>query len=459
MVEREKVQIKLFESPYLLIRIHPAYRQRYGASERMFLRCIHQGLRLEVPTSFDVRIPVGILHMSTNAAEQLGIHVLDSSLPATLVEKELRIGPKIGVLCNPRWDVKRETLCKSTQLASLSKLANIAEEHGAMCYFFGIDDIDFTHQRMKAYRLEDGNWKKGWFPFPEVIYDQVISRKIERTLAFRNKREQLSQHYGEKIFNDGFFDKWQIHSWLIEDSKLKAHIPATVRHTSKETALKFLQSHPIVFLKPLHGSLGLGIIRFVKQADGSFTYDMKRGTGPLLQGKARSPADILKIFKQRLKNRPYIWQEGISLVTYKERPVDIRILMQRDHQGRWKRTKMFARVAKSGDFTSNLSSGGEALSLEAVLKENYRDESSRRRCKQHIAQVSRLVVEALEQQSGKKYGELGIDIGLDQQGRIWIIEVNSKPHKTLSTNKGRQDLVDLAFERPIYYAIYLATAL
>lgn len=37
-----------------------------------------------------------------------------------------------------------------------------------------------------------------------------------------------------------------------------------------------------------------------------------------------------------------------------------------------------------------------------------------------------------------------------------FIEVNSKPRKAPRTEKGRQDLVDLAFHRPMEYAIRLA---
>ncbi len=117
---------------------------------------------------------------------------------------------------------------------------------------------------------------------------------------------------------------------------------------------------------------------------------------------------------------------------------------------------MFARVAQPGDFTSNLSSGGEALLVDTVLKELYASEDKRIRCRRLIRKVSSLVTEVIEEQSGKMFGELGIDVGLDDKGHVWIIEVNSKPWKSPTTEKGRQEIVDLAFSRPMEYAFRLA---
>mgnify|MGYP003940659699 CR=1 FL=1 len=53
-------------------------------------------------------------------------------------------------------------------------------------------------------------------------------------------------------------------------------------------------------------------------------------------------------------------------------------------------------------------------------------------------------------------GELGLDFGIDRGGRIWLIEGNGQPGRTIFEHMGRMDLADLAHLRPVQYAKFLA---
>ncbi|MGZ4135856.1 MAG: YheC/YheD family protein, partial [Tumebacillaceae bacterium] len=57
---------------------------------------------------------------------------------------------------------------------------------------------------------------------------------------------------------------------------------------------------------------------------------------------------------------------------------------------------------------------------------------------------------------GGPIGELGLDLGLDESGRIWVIEVNAKPWKKPNIAEGEwKNLALLAFQRPVQFATYL----
>lgn len=362
----------------------------------------------------------------------------------------------VGVLCNPIWLSRRNRIQAGKHLSVLEKLVKAGENAGVSCFLFGLKDMNFQTRQVKGYRLVNSQWSPALLPLPDVVYDQVISRKLERSPAYQEMRAQLERVYGPRLFNHGFFDKWQVHQWLSADSRIRKHVPMTIRYSHVNEAAKFAKKFPTTFLKPLHGSLGLGIMRLCQLADGSVTYDIKRVKQGPLHGKSTSAEEAIRGFRGRMGTRPYVLQQGIPLATYKNRPFDVRILLQRDGSGGWKRTKMFARVASSGDFTSNLSSGGEALPVNAVLEEMGISRERSQRTLRTIRQVSRIVTGVIEEQSGTNFGELGLDIGIDEQGGVWVIEVNSKPWKSPVTEKGRQDLVDLAFARPMQYAIWLA---
>ncbi|EPZ53060.1 YheC/YheD family protein [Alicyclobacillus acidoterrestris] len=453
-LEQRQLRVSTFKSAKPLLRLSPSTGYLAAAPFRS-IECVHGGRRVTLEAVIDEALPRNALSMSSKAAEQLRLTEYTWQMPAGVTQGRIQFGPLIGILSNPRWDKEARTLRKSSQTEVLQRLVEAGREHGAVCFVFGIHSVNLKAGTITGYVLNDGVWHRRQLPLPDVIYDQLHSRKLEQDA--KELREALSKRYGSRIFNDGFFDKWQVYDWLREDRQVRQHLPQTRQHTSMSSAEAFLSSHSVTFLKPLHGSLGLGIARFVRQRDGSYTYEVKRKTSAIVRGKAASAKKVLSVFRTRLKHRPYIWQEGLPLATYHHRPVDFRILMQRDETGEWKRTKMFARVARIGDFTSNLSGGGDAMPVDQALAECLPKVEQRNRAKAQIRRLSRQVVDALEQGSGRTFGELGIDLGLDTSGKVWIIEVNSKPRKTPTTEKGRQDLVDLSFERPMRYAIYLAT--
>ena len=64
------------------------------------------------------------------------------------------------------------------------------------------------------------------------------------------------------------------------------------------------------------------------------------------------------------------------------------------------------------------------------------------------------IVPFIELEYGR-FGELGIDLALDENGAIWFFECNSKPGKDTVVLAGNQEEVDLAFARPLQYAKFL----
>ncbi|MCK9909492.1 YheC/YheD family protein [Microbacteriaceae bacterium K1510] len=49
----------------------------------------------------------------------------------------------------------------------------------------------------------------------------------------------------------------------------------------------------------------------------------------------------------------------------------------------------------------------------------------------------------------------GIFIGVDVNGRVWLIEMNPKPGRDIFRKLGREDRYALAVRRPLQYALHL----
>ncbi|WP_277714094.1 YheC/YheD family protein [Paenibacillus mucilaginosus] len=65
--------------------------------------------------------------------------------------------------------------------------------------------------------------------------------------------------------------------------------------------------------------------------------------------------------------------------------------------------------------------------------------------------------EALEAGYGR-FAELGIDFGVDRDGRLWLLEVNSKPGRSVFTLLGDARAAEAALLRPLQYAASLLPA-
>ncbi|MCL6637318.1 MAG: YheC/YheD family protein [Alicyclobacillus sp.] len=393
--------------------------------------------------------------VSSGLAERLLPAAAWPHLRVRWVHGELRFGPLIGVLCNPQWHAKHKRLWLGKQLPALVKLVQAGQREGVLVYVFGLDGVDFAAECVHGYLWTERGWLPARLPLPDAIYDQVVSRKLERSRTYSERRQRLSRLYEQRLFNDGFLDKWQVYEWLHRDPRLRRHLPETVRFVQRQAAVAFLRRHAVTFLKPLHGSLGLGIVRVSHEADGGWRYELQTKRGRV-EHRAGSAEAVLDALLPRLRRRPHVLQAGIAVARYQERPFDVRVVLQRDGTGVWRRTKVFARVASPGDFTANLARGGEAFPLAVVLREACEQPALRRSARNRVLRLAQLAAEALEQQSGKSYGELGVDLALDEAGRVWILEVNAKPWKAPDTERGRKDLVDLAFTRPVQYAAFLA---
>ncbi|GJM71157.1 hypothetical protein HMSSN036_33730 [Paenibacillus macerans] len=73
---------------------------------------------------------------------------------------------------------------------------------------------------------------------------------------------------------------------------------------------------------------------------------------------------------------------------------------------------------------------------------------------QTIRHLSLRVPEYLESRFGR-LAELGLDFGVDREGRVWILEVNSKPGRTSFFRIGDPISARKSIENPISYARYL----
>lgn len=90
------------------------------------------------------------------------------------------------------------------------------------------------------------------------------------------------------------------------------------------------------------------------------------------------------------------------------------------------------------------------MPLAPFLTEQFGEDTAERLIKE-LTSYSSIIPAAIEQQHGRLV-ECGLDFGIDQQARIWLLEVNSKPGRTVFTQTGDHEAAKQAVEKPILYA-------
>ncbi|MNJ57165.1 Endospore coat-associated protein YheD [compost metagenome] len=121
-------------------------------------------------------------------------------------------------------------------------------------------------------------------------------------------------------------------------------------------------------------------------------------------------------------------QEGIQLVSYKDRIFDLRVLVQKTGKGVWMVTGVGARLAGLKRITTHVPQGGSIESPEKLLNPVFGSEMTTiimNRLKSNAV----LIAKQIEKGSGHLLGEMSMDLGIDTNGDMWFFEANSKPMK------------------------------
>lgn len=362
----------------------------------------------------------------------------------------LHLGPTIGILATglPRGGNYEPTSIQ----AELLFLSHVSHTMPGYIYVFTPDSVNWDKMTVRGYSHGKGGWVPSIYPMPDVVYDRVSTRRGEAREQIRNAKIRLMEQPYLKYFNPSFLNKWKVHEMLLTNPWLHKHLPET-RPLTAENLEALLKKYGTVYVKPSNGSLGLGIIRVKEDKKGTLHYVVHREKR--FRSTAENAANFLVKTRKLRSDKPYIVQQGIDMAMYHGSPFDIRIIYQKNRFGEWQIGKKFVRVAPKGSSVSNLSSGGKALPMKIIMKAMFRKASLIEEKNQQINEVCRQIATTIEKTSQMIYGELGLDLGLDKNGNIWLIEVNSKPRKTTQTELSKI-IMRNALKRPLEYSIYLA---
>jgi hypothetical protein len=344
---------------------------------------------------------------------------------------------------------------KLEELSFFRKLCVNGRKLGLEVLVFTPDDVhESKGPRIHAlsYNPEKGKWERKWTSFPPIIYDRARYHGVSnyrKLKAFRERHTKL------RYISRPMANKWTMHRILSEHDQIKPHMPDTEKFEDAKSIANFVKKHSIVYMKPMNGTGGRGILRLQRLPGGE--HCLLQGRDPnrriLLPQKVTPEQITSRVTGWKLGHR-YILQQGIPLQLKDGRVHDFRMLVQKDSTGVWQVTGCAGRVGPKRSVTSNLHGGGSATPMETLLKRRFGSQAKVDQIKQSAYTLGLNVVKHLEEKFGRLC-EVGIDLAVDPKGHVWLLEVNPKPSREVFYRIGETETYRRAITRPLEYALWL----
>jgi hypothetical protein len=315
--------------------------------------------------------------------------------------------------------------------------AAAAKMEGVDFFYFSPSKIDLEKKLIKGlFYYKNGEWVEREVGYPDIVLNTggtLTSKQDAIVDALQQDVPFTSHSIGDKIavYNrikkSGHFTQY-----LIPSEELKGI----------QTMFLYLDTYKSIIIKPAYGAKGEGVI-FLEKKDSNFLVKNLESEHHFFREDLENFMDELL-----LQNETYLVQPFIQSITQQGLPFDFRLHVQKDGQGKWVLTTMYPRIANKG-VISNLSSGGYTSISTKFLNEQFSKEYYN--VKRYLEVFAIQFANHFDSLYEDPLDELGIDVGIDENRKIWIYEVNWRP--------GPPVLFYLeidAAKRAIEYAVYLA---
>jgi hypothetical protein len=390
-----------------------------------------------------------IIVISSDVKEELYFPSITIPLHLFFENTTLYLGPIVGIFTSGFTPYPLRPVGDRSMF--FSKLLSVQKSVGVIPFVFGEQHIDWERGLIEGFFYQKNGWKRQFIPFPNVVYDRLPNRRSENCKEQRVVKERMQHEYLIPWYNPGFFNKLDIYEKLYNDFEVYKYLPETVPFTSFTHIESMLSQYKSVYIKPINGSLGLGVhqILFDKEKCLYYCRYHDQVGEKRLQKFSTLESLMNRVFKKRSLENMLV-QQGISLLKVDNRPIDFRIHTNKDANGNWQVTAMAAKVAGIGSVTTHVKSGGVIKTLKEIFSKEERDYYTPK-LKDAALQLSN----SLERQMEGIIGEIGFDFGIDKDGQIWLFEANSKPGRSIFTHPQLKDFDLLTRRLSIAFAVFL----
>jgi glutathione synthase/RimK-type ligase-like ATP-grasp enzyme len=312
-----------------------------------------------------------------------------------------------------------------------------AQAEGVNFYYFTPGKVNLRDKKIIGKVLENGEWIDREMPFPDVIYNagSPLTEKADEIHTQLEKQIPFTSH--------SIGDKISVYERLKKGKQFIQHlIPTTIINDYNQLD-EHLVKYGKIILKPVSGHKGIGVL-LIKKTNSTYSLMYQD------HYKEFDKEEIERALTKLFKIERYLVQPYIECRTKNGNAYDFRLHVQKNGSGEWVTSAVYVKIAPSTrSIVTNLNSGGYTMYLDLFLKREFGDQYFNIR--RNLEYFSVVLARHMDELYNHQLDELGIDVGLDSNRKIWIYEINWRPGAAPVFNLE----IDIA-RNTIRYAIYLA---
>ncbi|MBO8162427.1 MAG: YheC/YheD family protein [Brevibacillus sp.] len=361
------------------------------------------------------------------------------------------LGPVVGIFVNTKFIARiaqgkiPPTARKDTEANGVSK---------CLVYYFSTPHIQWKPKRISGYTWDQRihRWVIQPLPFPDIVYDCGTSFQTAQKPHVKFIRKQfVDDPMIQRINNSDYLGKWQLYRRLNKHPEITPYLPETLCCTSMDDITYLLNKHHFIYVKSYYGSRGREVMSVKKTRE---RYVIRFYRNGLRRVHVKSIPQLEEHIRRFMGDKRFIIQQGIDLLTYQGRKIDLRVLICKNGSGEWEVIYNQVNVAKPGATITTIE--GSVKDYKDVYQSFKRSGSKLDLpTDEMIRQQTVKIASYIEHEFGL-HGEIGMDMAVDKNGKLWFIEANSKPEKLPIPGVEKTKGISPQFLSVFEYAKYLA---
>lgn len=344
-----------------------ARRLRLAAGSSVVVTCSDRTTTVTV--AYDDRARESTLTLPDSAMRRLGLAAPAATrlrFRVKRVSDGIELGPVIGILA--RVSPHEKPRGKDHGYPIMHAIWNV-KNLGGLVYFFSPDGINWDTRTVRGFVHVPGkvDWEAGEFPFPQAVYRRIaIPSKME---------DEMKRFMTPHIFNTVRLGNKLIQFQLMsDDPALRRYLPETRSLASKADFDAIVDRYGRAYIKNTGRGAGAGAFRVEPRRRGGWRVRLQQKNRERNSHAGKVVvADFRKLMKfaSEKVGRPWspdhwLVQQPVALASYRGRPFDVRVNVQKDGFGRWCIAGHVVRIASDQD--AAVTRRGDYRAIEPVFK-------------------------------------------------------------------------------------------
>jgi glutathione synthase/RimK-type ligase-like ATP-grasp enzyme len=290
-------------------------------------------------------------------------------------------------------------------------------------------------------------WISCTFDIPTFIYDRCFYHSDSRSKRSKPIVQWLKKRPDLVFLGNGFVNKWELYRILRAHPLLSPYTVKTWHISSIQDMIEALKLGKNLILKPETGSQGKGIYRLTQTKHSLEIQSTSKDIQTI-----KSKTELKTWAEHLLRLQSYICQPLLPLKNKYGQPFDLRVFLQKDEHGQWKERGRGIRIGEKNTFIANIGAGAAIMPFKDWM--NQLPEPQQVLINDGIKTIIHLLPSYLDETLGPLF-EIGLDIGITDEGAVWILDVNSKPGRKIVLETS-PDEAEILYDAPLRYCRFLS---